>query len=335
MKDVAVSAGVSAQTVSNFINGRHHEMSAETRKRVERAMEELDYHPDVSARSLRSARTRTLGFLVVDEHKAFLADPLTAQILAGVGDVARARSFGILLHSADPADDGADLVALWRERRIDGAFVVLSGAPAVRRAHLERIRATTEHFVIFDEPVDDPAVLSVRAAERDAGRILTEHLIAQGHTRIAFLGARVPWAVIEQRFLGYRDALAVAGIAPLKRFERLEAESYASGAERLTSAVLEADKPPTAIICSSDLLALGAIRAALDAGRAVPGDVAVAGFDDFEFAALVEPTLTTVRIPGYEMGRMAATLLIDRLEGQEPIMRQTVFGVELKVRKSA
>lgn len=334
MKDVAQAAGVSVQTVSNLVNGRHGEMSAETRKRVERAMAQLDYHPDVTARSLRSARTRTLGFLVLDEHKAFLADPLTAQMLAGVGDTARERDFGILVQSAQPSGGGPDLLLPLRERRIDGSFLVLSGEPEVRRALIDRLASLSDDFVVFDEVVEDSAILSVRAAERDGGRMLTEHLLARGHERLGFIGARVPWPVIEQRFLGYRDALAVAGIKPLTRFERFEAPSYATGAQEMARALLRAKQPPTAVIASSDLLALGAMRAALDAGLRVPEDLAIAGFDDFDFSALVDPPLTTVRIPGYEMGKVAATMLIDRLEGRDPLVRHMVFSVELMARGS-
>jgi DNA-binding LacI/PurR family transcriptional regulator len=335
MRDVAADAEVSLQTVSNFVNRRYEEMSAPTQERVARAMKRLGYHPNSTAQSLRSARTRTLGFLVVDEHRAFLADPLTSQLIAGVGDVARTRHFGILVRGAESSEDPHDLVTPFHQNRIDGAFVLLSGDPDVRAAHVERLRSLDEPFVLFDEVVGDSTLLSVRAAERDGGRRLAEHLLDRGHRRVAFIGARVPWAVVEQRFLGYCDALAAAGIERSSELELFEAGGYLpdDGAE-MARALLDLDERPTAIVCGSDLLALAAMRAVRDAGLSIPGDVAVAGFDDFVFSSLVEPPLTTVAVPAYEMGRRAATMLIDCLEGRDPLLRHAVFGVELKTRAS-
>jgi DNA-binding LacI/PurR family transcriptional regulator len=310
-------------------------MSAHTQERVEQAMLRLGYHPNSSAQSLRSARTRTLGFLVLDEHRAFLADPLTAQLIAGVGDVARTHHFGILVQGAQPDDAEDELLTPVRERRIDGAFVLLSGKPGVRHRYVERLREFGKDFVLFDEVISDSALLSVRAAERDGGSRLTEHLLERGHHRIAFVAAGVPWAVVEQRFRGYCDALASAGIKRMSELERFEVRGYQSGgAAAVINKLMQLEAPPTAVICGSDLLALAAIRFLRDSGRKVPEEIAVAGFDDFEFSALVEPALTTVAVPAYEMGRTAAQMLIQRLEGTDPQLRHAVFGVELRVRAS-
>lgn len=335
MRDVASSADVSLATVSNFVNGRFEQMSDGTRQRVEAVMRRLSYHPDATAQGLRSARTRTLGFLVLDEHKAFLADPLTALLMAGVGDVARARNFGILVQASQPGAGQSDLLIPFQQRRIDGAFVLLTGEPQARRDYIQRFQELGEQFVVFDEVIEPGGPLSVRAAEREGGRQLTEHLIERGHTRIAFIGARVPWAVVEQRFLGYHDALEGARIRPSKRLELFEATGYEpAGAAGMVKRLLALRSPPTAIICGSDLLALAAMRLIRDAHLRVPDDIAVAGFDDFDVSALVEPPLTTVRVPGYEMGMAAATMLIDQLEGHGLAERHVVFDVELRTRAS-
>ncbi len=335
MKDVAADAGVSLQTVSNFVNGRLEQMSTPTQQRVEEVMQRLGYRPNNTAQSLRSARTRTLGFLVLDEHRAFLADPLTSLLIAGVGDVARAHHFGILVQGAQPGDAEDELLAPLLERRIDGAFVLLSGDPDVRVQYVDRLRDLGKDFVLFDEVISDSTLLSVRAAERDGGCRLTTHLLERGHSRIAFVAAGVPWAVVEQRFLGYCDALAGAGIARVAELERFEVHGYQpEGAAEVVRKLLALDDAPTAIICGSDLLALAAIRCIRDSGHEVPGSVAVAGFDDFDFSALVEPALTTVAVPAYEMGRTAARMLIRRLEGDDPQLRHAVFGVDLCIRAS-
>jgi DNA-binding LacI/PurR family transcriptional regulator len=334
IRDVAASAEVSVQTVSNLINGRFEQMSDATRGRVEDVMKQLGYHPDVGARGLRSSRTRTLGFLVLDEHMAFLADPLTGLLIAGIGDVARECDFGILVRGARPSAREGDLLKPIRERRIDGAFVLLSGPPKIRRALIESLAETGVEFVIFDEITDDSSILSVRAADRDGGRRLTEHILSRGHRRIAFAAAQVPWPVIEQRFLGYRDALASAGIEPDPQLELFESGWAPVGGAEMARTLLALRDAPTAIVCGSDLLAIAAMRAIRDAGLRIPEDVGVAGFDDFAFAEYVEPPLTTVAVPGYEMGKAAATMLIDQLEGHGPAVRHVVFGVELKARGS-
>jgi DNA-binding LacI/PurR family transcriptional regulator len=335
MKDVASEAGVSAQTVSNLINGRYGQMSPSTRARVEAAMRKLGYHPHGTAQGLRSARTRTLGFLVLDDHAGFLADPLTGLLMAGVGDVVRARRFGLLVQGARPGSDPEALLAPILERRIDGAFMLLSGASDVRRSYVERLLELAVSFVVFDEILPDTRALSVRAAERAGGRQLTQHLLGKGHRRIAFIAARVPWAVVEQRFLGYRDALALGDMDPAPELELFEGSWHPGGGQAMATKLLSRSDPPTAIIGGSDLLALAAMRAARLLGLRVPDDVAVAGFDDFPFSALVEPPLTTVAVPAYEMGHAAAETLLQRLDGEQPSRRELVLDVELRVRESA
>jgi LacI family transcriptional regulator len=335
MRDVAERASVSIMTVSNVINGRAGAVSATTRRRVERAMKELDYHPNVTARALRSTKSNTLAFLLRDESDGYLADPLTSLITAGVGDVLREQDRSLLIRTVRTDGPPESLLAPVLEGRVDGAFVLLSGEPGLRRRYVEQLSETSTPFVVFDEVLEDQRILSVRAADRDAGRMLAERLLLQGHKRIAFIGARVPWAVVEQRHLGYADALHAAGIQPAPELQLFEAGWQPSGGALMTGALLELDEPPTAVMCGSDALALGAIQAVKGSGREVPKDVAVTGFDDFTFSAFVEPALTTVRIPAYQMGRLAAGMLLGEIAGDHPDARQLVLPVELVARSSA
>ena len=335
IRDVARRAGVSIQSVSNVINGRRGMVSADTRQRIEQAMTELEYHPDAGARGLRSRRSRTLAFLVLDQHLRYLADPLTDLMLAGVGDVARDRGYGVLIQAARPDDRHAQLLSPLEERRADGACVLLSGPAAVRRRHLDRLRRLGVPFVLFDEVVSDPRCTCVTAANEEGARQLTEHLIERGHERIAFIAARVPWPVVEQRHSGYRRALDAAGIAPDPSLERFEGGLGPAGGDEMVERLLADDAPPTAVMATSDMLALGALRAAKRAGLRVPGDLAVTGFDDFEFAAFIDPPLTTVFVPGYEMGRQGAEALLGLIEGETKLAARHEFPVELRVRDSS
>jgi LacI family transcriptional regulator len=192
----------------------------------------------------------------------------------------------------------------------------------------------TREFLVFDEPVTDTEVMSVRAADRDGGRRVAEHLIERGHERIAFMGAEAPWAVVEQRKLGFEDALQERGLDPDPELMRLEAGWEPSSAVPIAERLLAATPRPTAIVCSTDLLALATMHTALRLGLDVPGDVAVCGFDDFPFSQFTHPALTTVRIPAYDMGREAARILTDHLGGVEAEVEQVEFDVELMVRAS-
>jgi DNA-binding LacI/PurR family transcriptional regulator len=338
MRQVAELAGVSVQTVSNHVNGRHQYMAVETRDRVDAAMRELKYHPNLTARGLRSAETRTLGFLVLDEHARFLADPLTDLVMAGVGDVAREEEYGILIQASMPSENPDRLVKPVLESRVDGAFLLLSGDRAVREAHIQRTAELTKDFLVFDEPINDPAIMSVRAADREGGRELASHLIARGHTRIAFIGAAVAWAVVEQRFAGFNDAMRAKGLSVDPDLVKMEAGWEPATAVPIADALLRRPDRPSAIMCSTDLLAIATVHAAHRLGLKVPEDVAVSGFDDFQFAGFASPALTTVRIPAYDMGREAARILIAHLKGESTGgygAEQLEFPVELVLRESA
>jgi DNA-binding LacI/PurR family transcriptional regulator len=331
MRDVAQRADVSVQTVSNLINNRLHLMGEETRERVERAMSELGYHPNLAARTLRSERTQTLCFLLLDEGNRFLADPMTDLIIAGIGDIARDRGYGLLIQATRPHEPDPALIRPLLENRADGAFLFMSGKPEVRRWYVSKLGEFGFPFILL-ESSDDPQLFTVSAADRDGARRLTEHLIARGHERIAFLTTKVPWPMLEQRLLGYRDALRAAGLKPIV----LTGGTWTptSGAEQ-AERLLARKAAPTAMMCGNDLLALGAIRAVRERGLSVPRDVAVTGFDDFDFAQFADPALTTVRIPGYDIGRAAGEALIGVLEGDPPAERQVIFPVALELRESA
>jgi DNA-binding LacI/PurR family transcriptional regulator len=334
MREVAELAGVSVQTVSNHVNGRYQYMAEDTRRRVAAAMRELGYHPNVTARGLRSAETRTLGFLILDQHARFLADPLTDLVIAGVGDVAREQDYGILIQAARPAEEPEGLLAPLLQSRVDGAFLLLSGEPGVRERIISSVAEMTREFVVFDEPITDEGIMSVRAADRDGGRKLTEHLLERGHERIGLMGAAVPWAVVEQRVLGFHDALRAHGIEPDPDLIRLEAGWEPASAVPIAERLLEMKPRPTAILCATDLLAIATMDTARRVGLEVPSDLAVCGFDDFPFSQFTHPALTTVRIPAYEMGSQAAQMLIGHLRGDEADAEQVELAVELMVRAS-
>jgi DNA-binding LacI/PurR family transcriptional regulator len=301
-------------------------------------MDELKFHPDSTARNLRSKRTHALVFLIVDESQRFLADPMTDLILAGIADVARGSGYSLLIEAGTTGSPSIDLLAPLLQRRADAAFLFLSGDQRDRTWYATRLAEEGIPCVVFDEEHPAPTVFTVTAANREGARQMVGHLVGRGHRRIAFIAARVSWPMIEQRHLGYCDGLLAAGIARDPELERFEGVWDLSTGGPLVEALFALPDPPTAIVCANDLLALGAVHQLRTRGLAVPGDVAVVGFNDFDFSAFVDPPLTTVRIPGYEMGLIAAERLISFLDGGAEAAaanHEVVLPVELVLRDSS
>jgi DNA-binding LacI/PurR family transcriptional regulator len=335
MRDVAEQAGVSLQTVSNFVNGRFDQMGEQTRERVASTMASLQYRTNVAAASLRSQRSRTLSVLVLDEQSAFLADPSTHLLIAGVSDVAKEHSYGLLIELGQGDVGPDDFLESITRGSADGAVIQLYGAKSLRNRYLARAQEAGAPIVIVDEIGLPEEAMGVRATQESAAFDLTSLLIDEGRTRIAFIGDAIAWAGNEQRLAGYRSALRRRGLTVDKSLIRLDAHGDAAEGERLARDVLTSNDPPSAIMCSSDLLAAGAVKAARALRLRVPRDVAITGFDDSPFASLVEPALTTVSIPAYEMGRRAATMLISAVQGEPVEDRHVALTADIVRRKSA
>lgn len=334
LKDVAALAQVSSQTVSNVVNRRVDEMSPETRRRVEEAMRTLNYYPNSQARGLRSHKTDTLAFLLLDPDPRYLADPMTDLIISGVGAVARERGYMLLIHAGKPDRLDTGLFTPIHQNRVDGALLLLAGKPSLRRRYIDEVKRLTANFVVFEES-DDPDVATVIAANATGAYEIVRRLTDAGHRRIGFAATATSWPMIEQRFAGYQRALQDAGIGYDPALTCFDGVWEAAEGGRLLEVLMTQQDPPTALLAGNDLLAIGAIKALRQRGLRVPEDFAVAGFDDFAFAEHIDPPLTTVRIPGFDMGYAAARKLIDRIEGTDGSPPATVLPVEVKVRSSA
>lgn len=334
IREVAKRAGVSLQTVSNVINGKTSQVGPETRERVLHWIAELGYQPNLHARGLRSQRTYTVGFLTVDPSTRFLADPFHTAILSGMADVLRENDYGLLVQALDPAAPADGFERLFRQRRFDGAVVHLSGEPEARARALDQMNETGCPFVLIEERVTGPRAASVRADNRNGAIKAVEHLHARGHRRIGFLYYAEPsWPAIEERLGGVEAALRALKLPAATRLA-IDEESFERAREVMETA-LRQDTALTAVVCSNDVVAVGALQAAKSAGRKVPDDVAIVGFDDFDFAQYVEPPLTTVALPGYEMGRRAAELLLDHFPNGRFTQADVLFPTTLIPRGTA
>jgi DNA-binding LacI/PurR family transcriptional regulator len=337
IRDVAHEAGVSIQTVSNVIHGKPS-VRPETQARVLDAIERLQYHPNRVAQGLRKRTSHTIGFLLSDPNPRSLTDPMHAEVIAGICDYARIQKYSLLIDT--PVVDGdvsaERFLQLFRGQQIDAAVITLSGMVGRHDHLLERLVAAGVPFALLEQEIAGEHVYAVRSANYEGAFAATEHLIAAGHRRIAFIDSLQMWPAVELRLCGYAAAMKEHGLGRnlvTSSSPDWTAQGGAAAMDRLL------DSPPmprpTAVLAGNDILAVGALSTIRRRGLRIPADVAIIGFDDFEFTRYVDPTLTTVRLPAYEMGRRAAELLINHLTGKPAAERQIVLPTELIVRQSA
>jgi LacI family transcriptional regulator len=314
--DVARRAGVSIATVSRVLNRSAHPVREAVRVRVEAAARELDFHPSSLARGLAGQSTRTLALVVPD-----IANPYYPRLSRGVEDVAAARGYALIVCNTDHSIDKlAMYLRLLREKRVDGILLAGGGherpqqlAAGSRRALGELAEAGLPVQAIGRHPLEAP---SVRIDNVAAARAATSHLLERGRKRVAFVGGTAGHTTVQDRRKGYRQALRAARQRPIASHEVLTSFSPADG-EAAGGLLLQQSPPPDGVFAFNDYLAVGVIHALLQAGRRVPEDVAVIGFDDIPLASYFRPSLSSVAVPAYELGVAAAERLLCQLAGED------------------
>ena len=323
--DVARAARVHPSTVSRALNDGAT-LREETRARVLRAARRLDYRPSALARSLRLQRTTTLGMLVPD-----IANPFFPPIIRGAEDVALSRGYALVLcNTEDVPEREAAYLRVLRERQVDGLLIASS---RMSDAVITRLRRDRFPFVLVNRSAKG-AELTVTVDNRTAAAEAIAHLAGLGHRRVGHIAGPQTTTTGLERAAGVRAAIRGHALA---NDDALWIEAAAYSEEegyRCARLLLSRSARPTAIFGANDLIAVGALRAARAAGLRVPGDLSVVGFNDIRQAELLEPPLTTVRVPMYDMGAAAARLLIARLEGETIHEPHIVLPATLAIRAS-
>ncbi|MBM0256398.1 LacI family DNA-binding transcriptional regulator [Micromonospora sp. 4G55] len=308
LKDIAQRAGVSLATVSNVVNG-YRPVGEQTRRRVQQAIDELGYTPNLSARHLRRGRTGIIALAIPELNNPYFAELADAAIREAAG-----LGYTLVMESSG-ADRDLELLLLDGSRRhiIDG--LIFSPVRITRDDVLARTGTVPLVLIgegVYDVPHDHIAIDNVAAS-----RLVVEHLLALGRRRIAFIGAGAGQdrQSAQLRLRGYREALAAAGL-PVDAELVVATEQFGRRDGLLAMRrLLALDTPPDAVFGYNDLVAIGAVRAIGEAGRRVPGDIAVAGIDDIEEGRFSTPTLTTIAPDKEHIGRFAVQRLVALIEG--------------------
>ncbi|MCI0396819.1 MAG: LacI family transcriptional regulator [Chloroflexi bacterium] len=328
---VAKEAGVSRTTVSLVLNNiPNASIPAETRRKVMDAAARLKYYPHAGARRLASGRTWTLAFVMHQSPERATSDLFLPQVLHGLNTVARQYGYYILFWPVDPADPQEDYSHLIYEGHVDG--IILSGP-------------------LLDEPEAvalDEQGLTIVLTGRLPGRTLpcvdvdnylgarqaTDHLIGLGHRRVALI-ANAPRTYLSsyERHRGYQASLLAAGL-PYDEALVQEGDFTGRSGYRAMNALLDLAEPPTAVFIASDVVAFGAIQAVKNRGLSIPRDVAIVGFDDVAIAQYVEPHLTTVHLPAYDLGWQVGQLALQLLNKEPAGNLVKLLATHLVIRDS-
>lgn len=326
LADVAAAAGVSLATASRALSGRGSVAGA-TRERVVEAAARLDFHPSAAGRSLRLRTTRMIGFIVPD-----IASPFYANALKGAQH--RLQAAGYLINVMDtneePDRERAALLALAADR-VDGFILAPSGDGSAIRTIERRFGLP---IVMFDNVVEGCGAGRVTLANEDGLRLLVGHLAeVHGHRRIGYAGGLTSETSGAERLAGFELAMLRAGLPADPRWIRTGEWTEAAG-QAETGALLDLDEPPSAIVYPSADLALGGLTELKARGLAVPNDVAIVCFDDFDAAPLLDPPLTVLTRRDRQVGDLAASMVLRALEHTDAEPMDVRISVELQVRQS-
>jgi LacI family transcriptional regulator len=310
--NVAEIAGVSKATVSRVLSGNAEYMRPETRARVLEAIESLDYRPSSVARSLTSKRTFTAGLLVSD-----IGNPFYPEVINGVEETALEQGYNIFLcNTSYDLERGMTYVRSLIDKQVDGVLIMSSTMSDEWVQELAKHNIPT---IILDWEINDNVngALGVIEVNFETGiKAAVEHLVALGHTRLAHVGGPPELRTSRLRLDAFRKATAALSISP-EQVTIIPGNLRMDGGRVALDQIVAMPERPTAVFAANDLMAMGLIRAARANGLQVPADLSVIGLDDIWLIADMEPPLTTVALPRFEIGRLAMEMLFELLAADE------------------
>ena len=321
IKDVAALADVSRMTVSRVINNNGY-VGAETRERVEKAIKELNYKPNLLAKALVTKQNKIIAYVMVN-----ISDPFHNLVKQGFESIAYHGRYTSMMCDVHSAERQRDYINMFQESRISGAvFHHL----AITKKQVEELEKAGVRCVMLDNEYDIADVSSISTDNYAGAQMAAEHLYEKGHRRVACIhGYLEPgdkeepilyedsfqFKIWRQRTNGFTDGLAKFGIAPAMYFacdSRLDGAERAS--EKIVDEIMNQDEPVTAVYCENDIMAVAILKRLQEKNVRVPEDIAIMGHDGLDMVRILHPQITTIEQPRYEMGRLASQILIDDIE---------------------
>ncbi|WP_286908491.1 LacI family DNA-binding transcriptional regulator [Clostridium sp. UBA1652] len=329
IKDIAKTVGVSCTTVSNVIHGKPGRVSAETIIKINKAIEDLNYVPNMSARSLVSNSSKVIGVInhiVTTRDKNFMEDPFHSIFIGAIESTLRENGYYLMLRTVETSQDLNFFLRNWN---VDG--LILTGI--YEDDFYSVLTKLNIPVVLIDSYVSNPNICNVSLEDFNGGYLATKYLIDHGHRSIAFASPFIKYkGVVSERFDGYKKALSESNIEFNKDLV-FEQELDTPTAIALGKSLAKRDDF-TAIFSTADILAAGIITGLKQAGKKVPDDVSIIGFDDINLCNLISPALTTIHQDAHLKGKLSVNYIIDKLENKPIHQKETILPVRVVERDS-
>lgn len=327
LKDVAEQAGVDVSTASRVLNGASFRVREDTRQKVLAAARQLGYQPNALARSLRIGKTNMFALLVPD-----ITNPFFAELSKGAEDAAASYGYSLILcNTEDRPEPEEDYIRALRERQIDGFLVATAhnGGTSARK-----LFESNYPLVLVNRRMQGVKTGYVVADDVAAAKEAVKHLVSLGHRRIGHISGYLHADTARRRLDAYRSVMAAHDLLGLADELTTEADYTFRGGQEAMMKLLDLPAPPTAVFVANDIMALGAMAIAQSRGIRVPEEMSLVGFNDIALAQYSFPRLTTVRTPSYEMGALAAQMLLKIVKGEDTSPAGIVLKSELIIRDS-
>ena len=323
IQEVAEEAGVSTATVSRVIN-KNSVVSRITELQVKKAIQKLGYKPNRSARNLRAGKVNRVGVLFAD-----IQNPFFTSVLAGIESSLQKADYVLLLGNANENPKTEEIhLQVFQEEGVAG--IILASVSNSSDEYKKIIQAGIP-IVALDRSIEDFNIDSISINNVEAAEIATNHLLNLGHNNIAFIGGPEKISTARLRKEGYQRALQSKGF----KNGKIELGNFRQdGGYHSMKRILAEDRVPSAVLVSNNLMTLGALQAIHENGLKIPKDIALVGFDDMPWATSLQPPLTVIAQPTYDMGSIAVRLLLDRIENPNNPVQQVILHSFLIVRES-
>ncbi|MCM3697831.1 LacI family DNA-binding transcriptional regulator [Paenibacillus macerans] len=323
MADVAKKAGISKSTVSQFLNKRYEYMSDETKKKIEEAINQLGYQPNYIARSLKQKRTSMIGIIIANIMHRF-----STEVSRAIEDYFNEHDIHTIFCNTDndPLKE-KKYIDMLRAKQVDGLIIFPTG----QNVELYENMLKSGYPVVFmDRKVKDILIPAVKVNNFESAYSIIQHFIDYGHERIAIVTQPLTTSTRIDRVEGYKSAMLANGKEP-QYIISTEVQQMKSELEKL----FFGEQPPTALLAGNDLAFLEVLKFAKDHGLKVGSNFSLAVFDNIPFADLVDPPVTTIAQPSYEMGKKAAEMLLKLIKKEETDIQDVVYSCELLIKESS